>query len=485
MTFPRSAGVLLHPTSLPSRGGIGDLGPAAYRFIDFLHDAKQSLRQILPLNPTGLGNSPYSAISAFAGNPLLISLEELERWGWLTEKAAAVADAPPGPIDYERVNRIKLPLLRKAAQGFLTSPRNDRHAAFDAFCSANAWWLNDFALFNCLRERYRNESWNKWPRPLAARETQAMHDAGVEMFAELQVERALQFAFWEQWKSLHGYCREKGIKIIGDVAIFVNYDSTDVWCHPENFFLDAELAPTVVSGVPPDAFSKTGQRWGNPLYRWEALKSRGYDWWIQRMRWATTACDYVRLDHFRGFEQFWEIPAQEPTAINGKWVDGPKDSLFQALRSALGDLPFIAEDLGMITPEVEALRRRANMPGMKVLQFAFSDKGAHIYLPHNYTDSCVAYTGTHDNDTSAGWWESLDKDTREQCTAYLGESKDGVHWAMVRSVMASPAAFAVVPAQDLLGLGSDARMNTPSRSDGNWGWRLSPEALSPQVAKKL
>ena len=346
-------------------------------------------------------------------------------------------------------------------------------------------WLDDYALFVCLRERFRKESWNTWPRPLKMRDPDALETTRRELGPQLDVVRALQFAFQEQWQLLHDYAKKQGVKIVGDVAIFVNYDSADVWRHPELFLLDAESEPTVVSGVPPDVFSKSGQRWGNPLYRWDALKERGFEWWIARMRRATSLCDYVRLDHFRGFLQHWEIPAEELDAVKGRWVDGPKEELFLALKKALGDLPFLAEDLGIITPDVDALRKKLHMPGMKVLQFGFGDKGSHIYLPHNYETACVAYTGTHDNDTTVSWWESLDEAGRAPVRAYLGEPDDGIHWAMIRAVVTSPAALALIPAQDVLGLGSEGRMNTPSRPDSNWGWRLTRGQLNGGLAAKL
>ncbi|MBI2683059.1 MAG: 4-alpha-glucanotransferase [Acidobacteriales bacterium] len=487
MRFPRASGLLLHPTSLPSRGGIGDLGPEAYAFVDFLHAAKQSLWQVLPLGPTGLGDSPYSAISAFAGNPLLISLDLLADHAWIGREEVAQVPDSPGRVDFNRVRAHKLPLLRRAATNFLGRPSDayGEHDRFSAFCREQAFWLDDYALFICLRERFGKESWNTWPRPLKLRDPDALETARRELAAQMDVVRALQFAFQEQWQRLHEYAKKQGVKIVGDIAIFVNYDSADVWRHPELFQLDAEGEPVVVSGVPPDAFSKTGQRWGNPLYRWDKLKGLGYDWWIARLRRVTSLCDYVRLDHFRGFLQHWEIPAPEKDAIKGKWVDGPKGDLFAAVKKALGDLPFLAEDLGIITPDVDALRKKLRMPGMKVLQFGFGDKGSHIYLPHNYDRACVAYTGTHDNDTTVGWWQSLDETGRAPVRAYLGEPPEGIHWAMIRTVLSSPAALALVPAQDVLGLGSEGRMNTPSRPDANWAWRLSPGQLDPGLAAKL
>jgi 4-alpha-glucanotransferase len=485
MPTERLAGLILHPTSLPSAGGVGDFGPAAYAFVDFLERAGQGLWQILPLSPPALGNSPYSAISAFAGNPLLISLERLAERGWIGADELQ-AQAVSGRVDFDAVKAWKLPLLRQAAQNFLAKPGN---RSFEDFKKDNAWWLEDFALFQVMRRVHNGAVWSDWPRGLARREQESLHRFGLDHRDDLEVERAIQFAFFEQWRALRSYCAERGIRIVGDVAIFVNYDSADVWRNPEIFDLDTELKPTVVSGVPPDAFSSTGQRWGNPLYRWDVLRSEGYRWWIQRMAWALKTCDIVRLDHFRGFESYWEIPSNEPTAVHGEWKKGPEDDLFRVLREQLGELPFIAEDLGMITPSVHAMRDRLGIPGMKVLQFAFGDPGAHIYLPHNFVPNCVVYTGTHDNDTTRGWWESSARaDEREHAQAYLGPLPDGaqgVVWAFIRAALASVARLAIVPLQDVLSLGSSARMNTPSLNNGNWGWRYQAGALNDGIASRL
>lgn len=485
MAFERSSGILLHPTSLPARGGIGDFGPEAYAFVDFLHAAKQGLWQVLPLGPVGYGYSPYSATSAFAGNPLLISAEKLVDKGWLTKKDVTSLGPATAKVDYAKVFAKKMPVLQRAAAAFLADGSNSHREDFQRFCQENAWWLEDFVLFTALREERGGCCWNEWPRELAAREPTALESARQRLSGKLEVERVLQFLFYSQWNELRRYCTERRIKIVGDVAIFVNFDSADVWTHPRIFRLDQQLNPEVVAGVPPDAFSATGQRWGNPLYRWDVLRNENYWWWVQRMRWAVTVCDYVRLDHFRGFDQYWEIAAGEPTAINGRWVDGPRDDLFHVLRRELGDLPFIAEDLGMITHQVIELRDRLGVPGMKVLQFAFGDPGAHIYLPHVFDHHCVAYTGTHDNDTTAGWFGALDAATRANVLAYAGEPKDGVEWALIRTAAASKAVFAIYPLQDVLRLGSEARMNTPSVSNGNWGWRFSADALQPELAQKL
>jgi len=485
MSFARAAGILLHPTSLPSRGGIGDFGPAAYRLIDFLASARQGIWQVLPLGPLGYGNSPYSSTSAFAGNPLLISLERLADHGWIDRGQLDSLPSASGPVEYDHVFAQKLPLLFEAAHRFLKSAPQEAVGRFEAFRTENAWWLDDFVLFDSLRARHKLKPWNQWPHDLASREPAALKKATEELADDLRVRSALQFAFYEQWRALRRYCAERAIRIVGDVAIFMNHDSADVWTHPELFRLDGQLEPEVVAGVPPDFFSKTGQRWGNPLYRWDVMKQRGYQWWIQRLRWATQHCDYIRLDHFRGFDQFWEIPAADPTAVNGRWVDGPRDDLFLKLREALGGLPFFAEDLGYITPSVHALRDRLQIPGMSVLQFGFGDEGAHMYLPHRAAGK-VVYTGTHDNDTVVGWWHSgAAEHERRNAESYFGRCEDGIHWAFIRAAQGSPACLSVVPMQDILGLGSEARMNTPSLYGGNWRWRLRENQMSGDVASKM
>jgi 4-alpha-glucanotransferase len=485
MAFPRAAGILLHPTSLPSGGGIGDFGPAAYQFVDSLAAARQGLWQVLPLGPLGYGNSPYSSISAFAGNPLLISLERLASRGWIDQEKISHVTAQSGPVAYDRIFSTKMPLLFEAGRGFIASATASARERFERFCSENAWWLDDFVLFDALRAKHKLASWNEWPGELARREAGALRRARQELTDDLKIRSALQFAFYEQWRALRRYCSACKIRVVGDIAIFVNYDSADVWTNRDLFLLNENLEAEVVSGVPPDFFSKTGQRWGNPLYRWDVMKERGYEWWIQRLRWATQNSDYIRLDHFRGFDQFWEIPASDPTAINGRWVDGPRDDLFHKLREALGGLPFFAEDLGFITPEVHALRERLQIPGMAVLQFGFGDEGARMYLPHRAAGK-VIYTGTHDNDTTVGWFESGAADhERRNAECYLGRCEDGIHWAFIRAALNSVADLALVPLQDVLGLGSEARMNTPSLERGNWSWRLAPGQFTSELTAKL
>ncbi len=486
MLSQRSSGILLHPTSLPSRGGIGDLGPAAYEFVNWLAAAKQTLWQVLPLGPVGFGNSPYSSTSAFAGNVLMISLERLADRGLIDPERIASTPDLGSPVDFEGVREHKLPLLREAARNFLLSAPAAARERYAHFCRENHWWLEDYVLFSTLREHLGNRPWNSWPEEIVRRRPDAIVKLHAELREELDQERFLQFAFSEQWAALRHYCRERGVRVIGDVAIFVSYDGADVWTHPEIFRLNEDLSPAFVAGVPPDAYSETGQRWGNPLYDWDALRSRGYSWWIKRMRWAIETCDIVRLDHFRGFEAYWEIPADEPTATHGRWVEGPNAGLFKALKSALGKLPFIAEDLGYITAEVDDLRKSLEMPGMKVLQFGFGNRGAHVYLPHRFERDSIVYTGTHDNDTTVGWWNSsATEEEKRAASDYLGVGEDGVHWAFIRAALTSVANLSVIPVQDVLGLGSEARMNVPSQTVGNWSWRLRPGALTVPLAEKL
>lgn len=484
MTFPRLTGILLHPISLPSIGGIGDLGPAAYEFLDFLADAKQGLWQVLPLNPPANGNSPYSSTSAFAGHPQLVSLERLVEGGWLDAAALKNFPAENNHIDYDAVNRVKMPLLWRAADTFLNRAEGESRQRFELFCNTNEWWLEDYVAFDILRERYGRD-WSKWPQQFARREA-ALHEFRISARHELSLRRVVQFFFWEQWRSLREYCSGKSIKVVGDIAIFVDYDSADVWAHRDLFRLrEDNLQPEVVSGVPPDYFSATGQRWGNPLYDWDKIRATGYQWWVQRLRWATQTCDFIRLDHFRGFAQFWEIPSTEPNAIRGRWVDGPGDGLFNKIKEELGGLPFFAEDLGFITSDVVALRDRNDIPGMAVLQFAFGDVGAHAYLPHRVPPNRVIYTGTHDNDASLGWWQALGEQEKRAVRALVGPCDDGPNWGLIRLAQSSQAAFSIVPLQDVLSLGSEARLNTPSTHSGNYHWRYQAGALKPELAIKL
>jgi len=495
MEFLRSSGVLLHVSSLPSYGGIGDLGPAAHQFVSFLAEAKQHVWQVLPLCPTGYGNSPYAGASAFAGNPNLISLELLADWGWIDGERIAGLAGRGGVVNFDEVVQRKLPLLREAAENFLQSC--ERHATFagqkrdfEAFCEREAYWLEDYALYAVLRAKYDTGAWTQWPEPVRKREPAALAQIARDHDRELAREKVLQFAFSRQWDDLRRAAARNAIRILGDIAIFVNMDSADVWVHPEIFELDQNLKPVRVAGVPPDYFSATGQRWGNPLYRWDVLELRAFDWWIQRMRRAREVYDIVRLDHFRGFEAYWAIPAEEETAINGEWVKAPGQKLFQVLERALGPLPLVAEDLGLITREVDELRIQAGFPGMRVIQFGFGDKGAHIHLPHRYEPGTVAYTGTHDNDTTKGWWGTAGETENQAVSAYIGAPQDtdrGISpvWPLIRAVEASVAQLAIVPAQDLLELGSEGRMNTPAVPHGNWSWRAPEGAWTPELAAKL
>jgi 4-alpha-glucanotransferase len=494
MEFQRSSGVLLHVSSLPSYGGIGDLGPAAYQFLAFLAQAKQHVWQVLPLCPTGYGNSPYAGTSAFAGNPFLISMELLSDWGWIGPEHIADLAGRGAPVNFEDVVQRKLPLLYEAAGNFLDhGPLGANHAPklaaqwtqYQQFCQTEAVWLADYALYTVLRRQFNTGAWVEWPEPLRRREPQALAEAARQHARELAQEQALQFAFSLQWTQLRQAAAASAIRIMGDVAIFVSMDSADVWVHPELFDLDEELKPIHVAGVPPDYFSPTGQRWGNPLYRWDVLAARGFDWWIERLRRACELYDIVRLDHFRGFESYWAIPAKEKTAVKGEWVKAPGLALFQTLETALGPLPLVAEDLGLITPEVDALRLALGLPGMKVLQFGFGDKGAHIHLPHRHTPATVAYTGTHDNNTTLGWWKSVGAVERGGVEAYVGPVNGDPVWPLIRAVEASVAQMAVVPAQDLLDLGAEARMNTPAVAAGNWSWRAPESGWPPELAARL
>ncbi len=495
----RLAGILLHPTSLPGRFGIGDLGPEACRFADFLAESRQGIWQVLPLGPTGFGDSPYQCFSAFAGNPLLVSPERLVEEGWLG--AADLGGAPAFPareVDFEAAKRFRRPLLERAFAGFEARANDEQRRAFEAFRRDNAAWLDDYSLFAALKDAHADRPWPEWDPPLARRAPRALEAARSEHARAIRACQFVQHLFFEQWAALRRYCHERRIAILGDMPIFVAHDSADVWAHRDLFHLDAAGAPRVVAGVPPDYFSATGQRWGNPLYRWGVLKRRGYAWWVERMRVLLGLVDLVRLDHFRGFEACWEVPGHEPTAQNGRWVKGPGAAFLRALRQELGDLPIVAENLGVITPEVERLRESFDLPGMAVLQFAFGDEGgASPFLPHNYERRLVVYTATHDNDTTQGWWsdhggsastlsrEELERQ-RSHCRRYLGLRDDAeIHWALIRAALASTADTAILPLQDVLGLGSEARMNLPGRPEGNWRWRMEEGCLGREVRERL
>ena len=473
----RAAGALLHPTSLPGRYGIGDLGDEAIAFLDFLASAGMSVWQVLPLNPPGYGYSPYACLSSFAGNPLLISPQRLLEEGLIDTIGSG---APPpfdaGHVEFERVAAYKLSLLRRSWERFAGD------ANFDAFVAEERVWLDDFALFMTLKEAEGGKPWWEWDASLRLREPKALAAARKQHAKDIGFWKYTQWLFRRQWDVLRGAARERGIRIMGDVPIYVAGDSTDVWGSRELFHLDEQGLPTVVAGVPPDYFSRTGQRWGNPLYRWDVLRETGYRWWIARVQANLRFADMIRLDHFRGFAAYWEIQAAEPTAVNGRWMPGPGRELFDAIRDALGDLPLIAEDLGFITPAVHQLRADVGLPGMKILQFGFGEDDSP-HLPHRYEPHTVAYTGTHDNDTTRGWFSAADDDERARALAYLGEGD--MAWNMIRAAYTSVAETAIVPVQDILSLDSSARMNTPGKEHDNWSWRLSAAALTREHSEKL
>ena len=497
MRFPRSSGILLHPTSLPGPYGIGELGPAAHRFADFLRDSGQRIWQVLPLGPTGYGDSPYQCFSAFAGNPLLISLETLAQRGYLNARDLSERpEFPADKVDFGAVIAGKVPLLRRAFQAFQQSAPAERDA-FDTFCRSKSAWLDEYALFMALKEAHNNVMWTLWERELALREPAAMERARNELREEIECSKFIQFEFERQWNELKAYCRGNDIRVMGDMPIYVALDSADVWANPGLFQLNENGEPRVVAGVPPDYFSATGQLWGNPIYRWEAHAASDYAWWIARFRRALEVLDMIRLDHFRGFAGYYEVPAGDKTAANGKWVKGPGAPLFEAVQGALGKLPIVAENLGVITPEVEALRQQFGFPGMAILQFAFgTDPQAPDFKPHNYSHHLVAYTGTHDNDTVVGWWTSsvgADStrtlaDVEKELTharRYLNTDGHEINWVMIRTLMASVADTALFPLQDVLGVGSEGRMNLPGSSSGNWRWRFRSEALTPAISARL
>jgi 4-alpha-glucanotransferase len=491
MTDARTSGLLLHPTSLPGRWGIGDLGDAAYTFVDFLHAAGQRLWQVMPLGPTGYGDSPYQSFSAFAGNPMLISIDALQAEGLLTpEDLAEVPDFPRDRVEYGSVIPWKMGILRRSFEQFKRAAPDALRETFAAFRTEQRAWLADYALFAALKDVHGGANWNTWERAIARREPAAVGEWSSRLSgdpSETEFHAYMQWLFFRQWRALKEYANERGIRIIGDIPIFVAYDSADVWANPEIFALNDEGHATAVAGVPPDYFSATGQLWGNPLYRWDVLKRRGYDWWIERFRTTLTLVDIARLDHFRGFAAYWEVPAGEETAINGRWVDGPGADLFAAVRDALGGLPIIAEDLGVITPDVEALRDDLGFPGMKVLQFAFGGSPDDPYLPHNYERHCVVYTGTHDNDTTAGWWSTLGDMDRHNARRYVARdlNEGSVSWDFIRLALASVAEMAIIPIQDVFAFGSEARMNTPGRPSGNWSWRYTPDMLTLELVGRL
>ncbi len=492
MTFKRSSGILLHPTSLPGPYGIGDIGPQAYRFLDWLSLTGSKLWQVLPLGPTGYGDSPYQCFSAFAGNPYLISPDELLTDGLLNQDDLnGMKDLPVSHVYFGLLIPRKLDLLQKAFSNYQAHPEQ-LQPAFEYFCAENASWLENYTLFMALKENNGGGSWSGWPEPLRARKKTAMRKAQSEFVESIMRFAFYQFIFFRQWNKLRAYAMERGIQIIGDIPIFVAYDSADVWAHPELFFLDHAGNPTVVAGVPPDGFSATGQLWGNPLYHWKVHKKDGYAWWLSRVRSSLKIFDILRFDHFRGFAGYYEIPADHKTAESGRWVTGPGQDLFRAIDKYLGHdlttpgpgLPFIAEDLGLVTPDVIELLEAFKLPGMKVLQFGFSGPD-NPFLPHNYGLNCVAYTGTHDNDTARGWFETANPHEREFARRYLRIDGSDFAWDLIRAVWGSVADVVITPMQDVLNCGGEARMNYPSRLGGNWEWRMSENDLREDLAGTL
>ncbi|MBF2077269.1 MAG: 4-alpha-glucanotransferase [Synechococcales cyanobacterium T60_A2020_003] len=518
MHFPRSSGILLHPTSLPSRYGIGDLGAEAYEFVDFLAASGQQIWQILPLGPTGHGNSPYMSYSSMAGNPLLISPDRLKAEGLLTdEDLAHLPDFPADRVDYNAVISTKMPLLIRAADTFRQTASEDDQSAFQFFCDRHQFWLDDFALFMALKDAHSGQSWYQWERKdppppdpdddstaedgkkqkkvliesllsdLALRKPEALAHWRSQLTDAIYHQKFFQFQFFQQWTDLKIYANERQIQIFGDMPIYVAHDSADVWANPHLFEIDPMTGePTLMAGVPPDYFSATGQLWGNPIYNWKAMERENFRWWFYRLEALLEQMDIVRIDHFRGFEAYWQVPEGEETAINGTWEKAPGTELFDAIKAKIGHLPIVAEDLGVITPEVEELRDRFEFPGMKVLHFAFGSDSGNPYLPFNFVRNSVVYTGTHDNDTTVGWYQSLNDWERYNLFRYLGNiGEEGIHWEMIRLALSSIANQAIFPLQDVLGLGTEARMNRPGQGEGNWDWRYRREMLTSELSDRL
>jgi 4-alpha-glucanotransferase len=496
MNLPRASGILLHPTSLPGKWGVGDIGEEAFRFVDFLVASEQSYWQFLPLGPTGFGNSPYQCLSAFAGNPLLISPEKLMSENLLSEgDIGVVPKFPANKADYGPAINFKERLLEKAFENFKRTTDTNLRADFLGFCQQSAMWLENYALYRALKDAHGGTAWSDWEPELVNREPKALAEARERLHDSIEAHKFYQFIFFKQWSQLKAYCHEHRIRLIGDIPIFVAYDSADMWMHPELFKLDEFGAPLVVAGVPPDYFSVTGQLWGNPIFNWDYMRASGYQWWIERIRGLLKMVDIVRIDHFRGFAACWEIPFGDPTAERGRWVEVPGRELFTALKHAFGELPIIAEDLGVITPDVEELRDHFGFPGMRVLQMAFRDQANHD-LPHNYIQNAVVYTGTHDNDTAVGWFESEAgigstrdaaqiEQERKFCMEYLNSPGEEINWDFIRAALASVATTAIIPMQDVMGLDSSARMNLPASAKDNWDWRFKSAQLTGKLSNRL
>jgi 4-alpha-glucanotransferase len=488
MPFFRSSGILLHPTSFPSRFGIGDLGIEAYNFIDFLRETQQQYWQVLPLGPTGYGNSPYASYSAVAGNFLLISPQKLLEQGLLSsEDLANLPEFDPNKVNYEQVVPFKSGLLKKACEKFKTQAAPTQQKEFAGFCDIKAYWLDDYALFMALKDANGGGSWYSWEPEVRSRQPEAMDRVRQEMEAEIFYYKYTQFEFFRQWSELKNYANMAGIEIIGDIPIYVAHDSADVWSNPDIFSLDENTGEaSLMAGVPPDYFSATGQLWGNPVYKWDELEKQDFKWWVKRFEAMLDYIDVIRIDHFRGFEAYWAVKQGEKTAINGEWIKAPGDKLFEEIKQKLGKLPVLAEDLGVITPEVEALRDKFEFPGMKVLQFAFGSDPGNPFLPFNYNRNCVVYTGTHDNDTTIGWFNQAGDYEKQNLLLYLGSvSPEGINWDLIRLALSSVANQAIIPLQDILGLDTQGRMNTPSVAEGNWDWRYQSEVLTHELRSKL
>ncbi len=488
--FERLGGILLHPTSLPGKYGIGDLGEAAYRFIDFLNQYNQKLWQILPLGPTGYGDSPYSLFSAFAGNPLLIDPEDLKNLKLLTSSdLESKIKFSPSNVDFGTVIPYKFRLFEKAFDNFLNKKHESIYDEFRGFCNENKYWLDDFALFMSIKIQHDLEPWNTWKKGLRFREKLTISSWIKKYSNEIEFQKFIQFIFFRQWIKVKNYANNKKIKIIGDIPIFVAHDSADVWSNPEFYYLDEHGKLLFAAGVPPDYFSDTGQRWGNPLYRWDRMKDENYDWWIMRIKHNFKVVDILRIDHFRGFESYWQIPATEQTAVKGKWVLGPGIDIFLNIKKNLGNLPIIAEDLGIITPQVKTLLKSTGFPGMRVLQFAFGEESEDYldsnYLPHNYSINTVVYTGTHDNDTTKSWFEDSSPDLKKQVLEYTNSDGKDVVGDMIQLAWSSIAKMAIIPLQDLLRIGGEGRMNLPGTFGNNWRWRFTWNQLAEEKGEEI
>jgi len=481
----RTAGVLLHITSLPGPHGIGDFGPEAFHFVDWLAAAGQRIWQVLPMTPIGPGDSPYQSVSAFAGSPLMVALEPLVARGWLAPPVLPAGGFSAGRVDYARVVPWRLAQLRLAAAGFFAKATEADHAEFADWRDGQADWLDDYALFMALEAANAGQPWWLWPHDERARTPEALEAARTRHADEIAFWQFVQWVFDTQWTAIKAYANERDVAIMGDLPIFIAHHSADCWARPDLYELDDDFQPSVVAGVPPDAFTAEGQRWGNPLYRWDRMAAENYAWWAQRLRRALAQSDVFRIDHFRGFSAYWEVPASCPTAMEGRWVAGPGRALFDAIAAALGELPIVAEDLGIITPDVTALREACGFPGMCVLQFAFGDDAENLYLPHNMAPASAVYTGTHDNDTTRGWWNTATPHERNFAASYLAPGPHDIHWTLIRAASNSVARTAIFPLQDVLGLDGAHRMNMPGSPVGNWSWRFDWSMVGSEPGRVL